>query len=100
MLEQRIYSAYEIDKIIQYAHAQDNLQAATEALHHRRYFRKTVVVTSGRKAPIGTSGKVFWLARRHYGSNPWLGWQTRIGIREQDGTVHFLSVENVEIVKK
>ncbi|MDD4096161.1 MAG: hypothetical protein PHP22_07985 [Oscillospiraceae bacterium] len=100
MLEQRVYSPAEITEIIHFAHQVDNAQAAIEASDHLQYFGKTVIVTKGRQVPIGTIGTVFWLARKHFGSNSWVGWQTRIGIREDDGTVHFLSIENVAMVRK
>lgn len=98
MLDQRVYSDDEIDKIIHYAHEQDNLQAATEARHHMKYFGKTVRVVKGRKVPIGATGYVFWLSRKHFSNNAWTGFETRIGIRTDDGEVFFISSGNVEVV--
>lgn len=55
----------------------------------RKY--KEVVVVSGRKVPIGTQGRVFWI-----GSNRW---GVSVGIEEKNGKRHFTSEDNVEVVE-
>lgn len=100
MLEQRVYNAQEITEVIRFAHQVDNAQAAIEASDHLKYFGKAVIVIKGRKVPTGTTGTVFWLARKSYSRNQWFGYVTRIGIKDKDGTVYFTSAENVTIAGK
>lgn len=59
-----------------------------------------VVVVKGRKVPIGTKGKVFWIG------NPFLQGQSRfaltsypIGIRDITGQVHWTYDQNVKVVE-
>lgn len=96
MLEQKIYTADEINKIISYAHLTSNNQGAIEARHHLEFFGKEVKIIKGRN-DVGFTGNVFWLARRHYGTNSWFGFQTRVGIRDKDKNVVWTSVDNIEI---
>ena len=98
MLDQRIYRPDEITEIIHFAHQADNMEAVVEASDHLKLFGKTVKVVKGRKVPIGTIGDVFYLARKHYSQNTWFGFDTRIGIKSEDGTQHFLSASNVEAI--
>lgn len=50
---------------------------------------KDVTVVRGRKVPIGTTGRVFWLGATKYG--------TRVGLGLADGTSVFTAVGNVDV---
>lgn len=50
----------------------------------------TVTVIKGRKVPVGTTGTVIWIGSS-YG-------QTRLGIRDADGTTHWTAASNVQVV--
>ncbi len=49
---------------------------------------KDVVVVSGRKVPIGTEGRVFWMGDNKWGKS--------VGIEEVSGKRHFTSIGNVQ----
>lgn len=51
---------------------------------------KTVVVTRGRKVPVGTTGELFWLGDGRYG--------LRAGVRDASGTVHWTAASNLDVV--
>jgi hypothetical protein len=51
---------------------------------------RTVKVVKGRKVPIGTVGKCFYLRDGE--------WGPRVGIKDADGQVHWTSAKNVEAV--
>ena len=76
--------------------AQDNLQGGVEVKHHAKFFGEVVKIVKGKKS-VGFVGEVFWLSRAHYGTNPWIGFSTRVGIRNEDGVVCFTSSDNIEI---
>lgn len=61
---------------------------AEEAKVVRLY--KEVTVVRGRKVPIGTQGRVFWMGDK--------GWGMSVGIEEASGKKHFTSLKNVETV--
>ena len=96
MLEQKIYTADEINKIISYAYTSGNSQGAIEARHHFKFFGKEVKIIKGRNN-VDFIGNVFWLARKHYGTNSWFGFQTKVGIRDKDKNVVWTSVYNIKI---
>lgn len=50
----------------------------------------TVEVYKGRKVPVGTVGKVFWM-----GAGKW-GW--RVGLNDETGTTHWTALGNVRVV--
>ena len=50
----------------------------------------TVEVYKGRKVPVGTVGKVFWLGAGRY------GW--RVGLNDETGTTHWTALDNVKVV--
>lgn len=53
----------------------------------------TVKVVRGKKVPVGTIGEVFWMGEKRYnGSYP----QTRIGFKDEHGTVFWTGLRNVE----
>lgn len=54
----------------------------------RKY--KEVQVIRGRKVPIGTVGRVFWIGDT--------GWGESVGIETASGERHFTSVKNVEVI--
>lgn len=60
----------------------------TEKKTVRKY--KDVKVVRGRKVPVGTTGRVFWI-----GNN---GWGESVGIETAAGTRHFTALKNVEVV--
>lgn len=98
MLNQKIYNTEEINKIRFYALSVGNMQAVIEADDHEEFFGKAVKVIKGRKN-IGFTGTVFYLARKHYGSNPWTGYQTRIGVKNESNEVIWTSIDNVKVCK-
>ncbi len=58
---------------------------------------KTVKVVKGRKVPIGTIGKVFFIKTMYFG---YKGYQTaiKIGLLDKDGNKHYTYIDNVEVV--
>lgn len=50
----------------------------------------TVRVTKGRKVPVGTEGKVFWIGEKR--------WGTRVGFKDADGEAHWTAADNVEVI--
>lgn len=77
-----------------FAAQHDNLQAMTEINERAKYLGKTVKVIKGRKN-IGFIGEVFWLKRTGYGNNPWFGWSTRVGIKNENGEVIWNYTDNI-----
>jgi len=51
---------------------------------------KTVRVVRGRKVPIGLEGEVIWYGETQY--------SPRVGIRDINGTVHWTSASNIEVI--
>jgi hypothetical protein len=96
MLTQKIYDTEEINNIIFYAQSNGNLQGVVEAKDHNRYFGKTVTIVKGRKNK-GFTGVVFWLSRQNYSNNPWTGWKTRIGIKNENNEVVWSNTDNIEL---
>lgn len=50
----------------------------------------TVEVFKGRKVPIGTIGKVFWVATETDGYG-----KIKVGLIDSDGTKHYTAIDNV-----
>lgn len=78
-----------------------NFAACVLVDYVRDYYHKRVRVVKGRKVKHGTEGEVFWMGcydNSRFG-DPWGIYTTvRVGIRDDDGNVHWTSVENVEVV--
>jgi hypothetical protein len=55
----------------------------------RKY--KEVKVVCGRKVPIGTVGRVFWIGQTQFGQ--------KVGIETASGQRHFTSINNVEVIQ-
>lgn len=51
-----------------------------------------VKVVRGRKVPIGTLGKVFWVGTNQFGR--------RVGLKDSNGTVYWTSAGNIEIIDR
>lgn len=66
----------------------------------RTYYHKRVKVVKGRKVPHGTEGECFWMGsydNSKYG-DPWGIYTTvRIGIKDDNGTVYWTALDNVEL---
>lgn len=95
-LKQQRYSAEEYTDLYMYAVNHDNTQAAIEIEQHRRFFGQNVEVIKGRKVPIGTNGEVIYLSRKHYGQSQWFGYETYIGIIDDNGTIHYTNINNIK----
>jgi hypothetical protein len=54
---------------------------------------KTVKVVKGRKVPVGTVGRVFWMGEDQYREG-----QMRVGIATADGSKHYTAATNVEVL--
>jgi hypothetical protein len=84
--------------------ASPELQAEVQAIHNReraeheakqvRAGRKVRVI-KGRKVAHGTEGEVFWMGTKKFGGKN----QTRVGIKDAQGTVYWTSASNVEVVQ-
>lgn len=76
-----------------------SMNAAREVGEFIEYYGERVRVVKGRKVPHGTEGVVVWLRRydnSKYG-DPWgIYSNTRIGIKDDSGTVHYTALDNVE----
>ena len=60
---------------------------------------KKVIVVKGRKVPKGTEGVVFWIGIQNYGKYHRSGYEvTRIGIKDEFGTIFWTSASNVEVI--
>ena len=90
-------SERELQEYENYCRQQENLQAVAEVSDFKKFYGKKVIVKKGRKVPLGTCGEVVYLARRNYGKDPWTGWTTRVGIKDNRGTVHYTDVNNIEL---
>lgn len=66
----------------------------------QKFYGKKVTVIKGRKVPHGTTGTCFWLGctdHSKYG-DPWgIYTSFRCGIKEDDGTVYWTAVDNIEL---
>lgn len=98
MANLHLMSEAELARYESYCAQAGNLQAAQEVREYLKWHGKQVIVTKGRKVPVETTGKVVYLARKHYGQNQWLGWRTIVGIQDNNGTVHYTNVANIDIV--
>ena len=97
MLKQERYTDGEYEKMYLFAMQKDKVQSAIEVNEHQKFFGQNVVVTRGRKIPVGTQGVVFYLSRKHYGQNRWFGYATRVGIKTADGVKYWTSTDNIEL---
>lgn len=78
-----------------------NLNAATRVHEVRTYYGKRVRVTKGRKVAHGTEGECFWMGsydNSKYGDTWGIYTTVRIGIRDDNGDVHWTALDNVELV--
>ncbi|MEY8366830.1 hypothetical protein AALA22_14430 [Anaerovoracaceae bacterium 41-7] len=92
----------ELDRLTFAATSRMNYNAAADIERFRSVYGKRVKVVKGRKVPIGTIGTVFWYRtydNSKYG-DPWgIYSSTSVGIKQDDGTVHFTNYNNVEIIR-
>jgi len=81
--------------------ARGNLRALGLISDVKKWYGKRVRVVKGRKVPRGTEGECFWMGsfdNSKYG-DPWGIYTTvRIGIKDNEGTVYWTSLDNVELV--
>lgn len=78
-----------------------NLSACAEISDFKKFYGKRVKVVKGKKLPLGTEGKIFWLKRYGYGKygDPWGTYSyTKVGIEKDDGERVFTYLDNIEIV--
>ena len=92
-------SAQQLDQYEAYCRAQENLQEVVEVADYRKYYGQRVEVIKGRKVPVGTAGKVFFVKRVNYGRDQWTGWATRIGLETDAGQTYFTSASNLRIAE-
>lgn len=99
-LKQQRYSDEEYHKMKMFAAQVDNPSAMAEIQLHQNFFDKDVIVTKGKKVPIGTKGKVFWLGgynNSKYGDTWGIYTSYRCGIKDDDGNVYWTNVNNIEL---
>lgn len=100
MQDLRKMSDEELQSLQTYCVMHEMHNAAVEISQFREYYDKMVCVIKGRKVPIGTEGRVFWLKRydnSKYG-DPWgIYSSTRIGIKTETGVTYFTDINNVKI---
>jgi hypothetical protein len=92
-------SAQQLEQYETYCRTQENLQAVVEIADHRKYYGQRVEVIKGRKVPVGTVGKVFFVKRVNYGRDQWTGWATRIGFQTNAGETYFTNASNLRIAE-
>lgn len=97
MLNQERYPDSEYEKLWLYAAQRDNTQAMIEVQEHQKFFGNRVEIVKGRKCPLGVVGVVFYLCRKHFGTNQWFGYETRVGIKADDGNVYWTSTKNIKL---
>ena len=92
-----------LDEMVKYFASVGNTRALGAISLVREYRNATVRVVKGRKVPIGTVGNIFWLGsycHSPYG-DPWGIYTTyRCGLRDENGNVHWTSLNNVEVIER
>lgn len=90
----------ELDELYWYFARRENWKVCRAIHDVQKYYHKRVRVVKGRKVPLGTTGECFWMGQydnSKYG-DPWgIYTTTRIGIRDDDGGVHWTALSNVEL---
>lgn len=96
-------SAEDLDRLQFEAIVRGNYNASAEISDFKKVYNKRVKVVKGRKVPKGTEGIVFWVKRydnSKYG-DPWGIYSvTKVGIKDDNGNVHFTAIDNVEIIER
>lgn len=99
-MDLRKITSEELKQYHKYCLLQGNLQAGVEVADFQEFYEKTVKVVKGRKKDLlGREGKVFWVKRKGYSNNPWTGWVTTIGCRDEEDQVFFVNCDNVEVLQ-
>lgn len=101
-MDYRTMTTEELAEIERYAYLQLNFNAAIEIDDFRKFYGKIVEVVKGRKVPLHTVGKVFWVKRRNYSkyADPWgIYSATTVGIKTDDGTTYFTNCKNVVVIE-
>ena len=94
-------SEEELAAIESWAISNGNHNAAREVRDFREFYSKNVEVFKGRKVPVGTRGKVFWLKRKNFGkyADPWgLQSATIVGIIDRDGNKFYTNCNNCRVI--
>lgn len=103
MMDLRGMSPDELDRLSFEMSRRENMRAVWLISEFQKHFGKTVKVVKGRKVPKGTIGECFWMGCTDYSKygDPWgIYTRIRIGIRDQDGGVHWTALDNVELVRE
>lgn len=82
----------ELNKVFLFAASCDNNNAMLEINAFKNFYGKTIKVIKGRKVPLGTCGKVFYVARKNYSSYPdrfGLNSVTILGFKDENGKSFF-----------
>lgn len=64
---------------------------------HNDLMEREVKVVKGKKVPIGTVGKVFWMTAKSY---DFVSTTVIVGIKDEEEKVYFTNANNVEIIKQ
>lgn len=92
-----------IDKVRAYLKKKnlEALQMKEKQEAHTVYKDKLIKVVKGKKVPVGTIGKVFWIGTKQYGYSKWTQ-VTKIGIKvlDSEGNPIFDSDKDPELAKK
>ena len=95
-------SPEQIDEVGKAMLVKGNMVACRGIKLFKDFYEKEVTVVKGRKVPIGTAGKVFWLGsydNSKYG-DPWGIYTTfRCGIKDSEDNVYWTSVDNIELIR-
>ena len=93
----------ELDELSEALLLRGNMTAVKGISLVKEFAHKRVRVVKGRKVPRGTDGEVFLLGsycNSPYG-DPWGIYTTfRCGIRDDNGDVHWTSVDNIEVIQE
>lgn len=91
----------ELLELSNYMIQHDNLVAVRAINYVIKFANKRVKVIKGRKVPKGTEGVVFWMGSycNSLFGDPWgINTTYRCGIKDDDGKVHWTSLDNIELV--
>ena len=92
-------STESVEKYRLFCYERENAGAIMELNAFEKYLDKDVIAIKGRKVPVGTVGKVFWIGMRNYSKyGNWWSWEVRVGFKDESGKTYFTSEDNIALL--